>query len=205
MTNFSNYINSKISKKELFPDIRLFADKYSVPIVSLDTALFLDLLVKIKNPSKILEVGAAIGYSTLYLLEHFQGEKLTTIELSKDNIEHLKRNLPADNRIEIIQDDALSYIPNKLSEGYDLIFIDAGKKDYQRYFELLKDKLNIGGIMVYDNIFWRGAVTGNPIKERYMRAKDAIVAFTDKFLAEEQFVTTIINIGDGLVMGVKNG
>jgi len=206
MINYSNYVKEQLKNKELFPDIRLFAQKHKIPIVDLDTALFLEMIVAVHLPKRILEIGAAIGYSTLYLWEHFSGERLTTIELSSDNLRHLRKNLPLDDtRIELIEGDALQVLKNTDLNDLDLIFVDARKKDYISYLELVRNKLNAGGLIIFDNIFWHGAVTGNPIKERYLKSRDELQMFTRSFLEDKQFVSTIVNVGDGLALGVKRG
>lgn len=117
---------------------------FNVPRV---TGKFLHLLVKIKKPKKILEIGTSNGYSTIWLGR--EGNEVITIENDKDKINMAKANFEAaglDN-IKIIKGDALGVL-GKLDEWFDFVFIDAKKVDYLGYLK----KIKVKGIVIADNI-----------------------------------------------------
>ena len=201
MKNSSTFVNQKLSSKELFPDIRQQCESNKVPLVSLDTALYLAQLVKIHNPKSILELGTATGYSANYLFHNFTGTNFVTVELSKDNIVFAKKNL--NPGIALYEGDALDFLKDS-KDLFDFVFVDARKKDYLKYFELLKPRLAAGAVIVFDNIFWHGVVTGESQSERFLKAKPALLSFLDRFLADSDFDSTIISVGDGLATAVLN-
>ncbi len=126
----------------------------NLPIIPEETGKFFYILVSSIKPKNILEVGACIGYSTIWLAEAAQkhGGKVTTIEIDKGNAEIAVENFRKADllNINIISGDALKEIP-KLKEKFDFLFLDAVKKDYINYFKLMENKLADDAIIVADN------------------------------------------------------
>ena len=116
-----------------FLELRKFAEENSVPIMKVETKEFLKSLVKMKNPSSILELGTAIGYSSL-VFEKYSQAKITTIELSEEMANIARDNFEKYNaNVNLINDDAKKALTN-LNQGFDFVFIDANKSNYKFYF-----------------------------------------------------------------------
>lgn len=203
----SEYISSFInflSEDMDFLELREFAKANNVPIMKTETKEFLKTLVSISKPKSILEIGTAIGYSSL-VFSKYSDANITTIELSnkmaniaKDNFKRYGKN------INLINDDAEKALTT-LNQGFDFVFIDANKSNYKFYFDYVdKHLLNKGGIIVADNILFRGEVCNDDLIEK---RKITIVKRLRNFLAyitkREDYKTSIVPIGDGLSISYK--
>lgn len=176
-----------------------------IPIIPPEVGQYLEFLVTLLKPQRILEIGAAIGYSTLWLHKAFSGISIDTIELSAVNIKRMQQNIleTQANNINIISGDALVEIA-KLTAEYDLVFVDAQKAQYTQYLELVLPKLKVGGVIVFDNLLWHGQVAGIPEQlPRFQRAAEEVKAFTKILLNHPQLTSTLLPIGDGVGIGVK--
>lgn len=149
-----------------FLELRKFAEENSVPIMKVETKEFLKSLVKMKNPSSILELGTAIGYSSL-VFEKYSQAKITTIELSEEMANIARDNFEKYNaNVNLINDDAKKALTN-LNQGFDFVFIDANKSNYKFYFDYVdKNLLNDGGVIICDNILFRGEVCNDDLIEK---------------------------------------
>lgn len=203
----SEYIRSlEQSEDELLIEMEQYAVENAVPIIEVEVARFLEFLVALKKPKRILEIGTAIGYSSIIMKRAYPKAKITTIEIDEKNFlkakEFVKRaNFESD--IDIIfadANDALDFI----ADQYDLIFMDAAKGQYISFFEKSIDKLKKEGILISDNILFRGLVAKEKNKVRrnntiVRRLKDFLEIITN----DENFRTTIIPIDDGMAISYK--
>jgi len=157
----------------------------------------LSFVCKMLNPQYILEVGTFTGYSTICLLEGLRnGGKLVTIEGNYERIPGLKNTfsqVDQKKRIILHEGQALEIIPN-LELKFDMIFIDAAKHEYKDYFNLLLDKMNVGGVMLIDNVLWFGKVMGNKRDNKGV----ALDEFNKLVLEESRVENVILPIRDGL-------
>lgn len=187
-----------------FLELRKFAEKENVPIMKLESKEFLKSLLAIKRPKSILEIGTAIGYSSL-VFDKYSDAKITTIELSEDMAHIAQENFNKYNvDINLINDDAEKAL-TKLNQGFDFVFIDANKSNYKFYFDYIdKNLLNNGGVIVADNILFRGEVCNDDLVEK---RKITIVKRLRNFLAyitrRDDYQTSIIPMGDGISVSVK--
>lgn len=187
-----------------FLELRKFAEKENVPIMKLESKEFLKNLLAIKRPKSILEIGTAIGYSSL-VFDKYSDAKITTIELSEDMAHIAKENFNKYNvDINLINDDAEKAL-TKLNQGFDFVFIDANKSNYKFYFDYVdKNLLNNGGVIVADNILFRGEVCNDDLVEK---RKITIIKRLRNFLAyitrRDDYQTSIVPIGDGISVSVK--
>ncbi|MCW8849322.1 MAG: O-methyltransferase, partial [Melioribacteraceae bacterium] len=167
---------------------------------------FLEQLVKIHNTKNFLEIGTAIGYSTIRVAKNLQTvSRISTIEVSKDNIKLAKSFFDEANltdRINILEGDAREIIP-KLKEEFDFIFLDADKEDYLELFELSIKVLKDGGIILVDNLLWHGFTAAAEIPEKYKKSTEFIRKFNAQFLSHPKLISSILPIGDGLGLGIK--
>lgn len=203
----SEYIRSlEKSRDELLIEMENYATENSVPIIEVEVARFLEFLVALKKPNRILEIGTAIGYSSIIMKRAFPDAKITTIEIDEKNFLKAKEFIKKagyDKDIDIIfadANDALDFINDK----YDLIFMDAAKGQYISFFEKSIDKLKKEGILISDNILFRGLVAK---EKNIVRRKNTIVRRLKDFLEiitnDDNFRTTIIPIDDGMAISYK--
>lgn len=186
-----------------FVDLRKYAIENHVPIMNSQTKELIISILKIAKPKTILEIGTAIGYSSL-CFKKYTGANITTIELDKDTAEIAKENFKKYNvEINLINDDAMKALRN-INQGFDFVFIDANKSRYLDYFKMASKLLNKGGIIIADNVLFRGEVCNDDIMEK---RKNTLVKRLRNFLAYitdlEDFTTSVIPIGDGLTLSVR--
>ena len=138
--------------------IEEYAEKNNVPIMQKDGIEFLTKYIKENNIKEILEIGSAIGYSAIKMALIDKNIKVTTIERDKERyeiaIKNIK-NMELENQIEIYNEDALEF---NIEKKYDLIFIDAAKAQYIKFFEKYKKNLKQKGTIISDNLEFHGLV-----------------------------------------------
>jgi predicted O-methyltransferase YrrM len=164
----------------------------------------LSLLSKIINPKTILEIGTYTGYSALCLAEGLQaGGELHTIDINEELIDFQRKYFDRSGYGKQIHQhlgNALEIIPT-INRPFDLVFIDADKENYINYFNLIIDKLNIGGVILSDNVLWSGKVL-----EEINPKDDSTKALTtfNKLLKDDMRVETVmLPIRDGLTISRK--
>lgn len=207
----ANYVSEYIrglekSKEPILIEMEEFALENRVPIIEVEVARFLEFLVMLKKPKRILEIGTAIGYSSIIMNRAYPESNITTIEIDEKNFlkakEFIKKAGLEKNIDTIYADanDALDFITDK----YDMIFMDAAKGQYISFFEKSIERLNSGGILVSDNILFRGLVAK---EKNNVRRKNTIVRRLKEFLKiitnSEEFSTTIVPIDDGMAICYK--
>jgi len=159
---------------------------------------FLSLISKIKSPLHILEIGTYTGYGTLCLAEGLASNgKIFTIDRNEEliNIQN-KYFEESGNRDKIVQltGNAIDILIG-LNENFDLIFIDADKENYIKYFDIVSKKLNPNGIIISDNVLWSGKVVeeGDGDQET-----NTLKKFNSLLSKDERFETIILPLRDGL-------
>ena len=137
---------------------KLAADK-QIPILNWQAGELLEQIILVQRPKNILEIGTAIGYSSIRIARLLKGKSvLDTIEKSKPNIKLASgflKKAGLDSKVNLIEGDALEIMP-LLKKSYDLIFLDADKKDYERLFLYSISLLKKGGMIFIDNLLWHG-------------------------------------------------
>lgn len=164
----------------------------------------LSMLSHMIQPERILEIGTYTGYSAICLAEGLtENGKLTTIDINEE-LEDIAREFiqkaNLDNKIEYIIGDAMQIVP-QLDEQYDLVFIDADKKNYCNYYHLVFDKVKPGGYILADNVLWSGKVV-----EDYeaLDSETKIIMDYNKMVHEDPRVQEILlPIRDGLMLARK--
>ena len=160
-----DYLNN-IYIDEDFIELRNYGIENNIPIMKLETKEFLKSLVLISKPKNILEIGTAIGYSSL-LFSKYSNANITTIEKSKEISEIAKANFSKYNKkINLINMDAKKAL-NNFNQGFDFVFIDANKSQYEYYFNESLKLLNENGLIVCDNILFRGEITNDDLINNY--------------------------------------
>jgi len=191
-----------------FAKMREFAEKHDVPIMLADSEQLLKTIIRIKKPQKILEVGTAIGYSGSVMLLCSPDSRLYTIEMDEERIALAKQNFAnngVEDRVTVFQGDAREII-HKMTGEFDFIFLDGPKRQYIDFLPYLKDMLKKDGILLSDNVLFHGFVEGMPRLTRKHRAFGIAThmnKFLDKLMADDDFESVILEIGDGVALSVK--
>ncbi|HLS29246.1 MAG TPA: O-methyltransferase [Flavobacteriaceae bacterium] len=164
----------------------------------------LSLISKLLRPKNILEIGTFTGYSALCLAEGMHADgKLHTIDINEELYNFQKKYFDrSDFADQIIQHTgkATDIIPN-LKENFDLVFIDADKDNYGKYFDLVFPKMNKGGVFISDNVLWYGKVT-QPTKKGD-KETEALKKYNQKLKEDNRVENVLLPIRDGLLISKK--
>lgn len=157
----------------------------------------LSMLSKMINPERILEIGTFTGYATLCLAEGLTESGLIhTIDVNAELEDMVKANFsksPLHNRIVYHIGDATEIIPT-LNEVFDIVFIDADKKNNGTYYNLVIDNLRSGGIIIVDNVLWSGKV----LQEKIDQNTTIITNFNEMVIQDQRVDKLILPVRDGL-------
>jgi predicted O-methyltransferase YrrM len=201
------YLNSfRKETDDLISSMEKYAEEKKIPILHWQAAEFIEQLILIKNPFRVLELGTAIAYTTIRIAKILSSDsKIISIEKSKPNIKIAKQNIDNSgvaNKIELIEGEANSVL-SKLDQKYEIIFLDADKEDYIELFQLSLPLLKEKGIIIVDNLLWHGYTASKDVPEKYKSSTEHIREFNKVFFSEKQLNTNIYAIGDGLGVGIK--
>ncbi|WP_455104382.1 O-methyltransferase [Peptostreptococcus sp.] len=204
-----NYIRETLKPSQgLLRELELYAEENSVPIIHKEVADLLRVILKLKRPKKILELGCAIGYSSLFFADVLDGDvEIVTTERNPIMLDRAQDNIKKagmEDRIKILVGDAEETLKD-LEGTFDMIFIDAAKGHYKMFFDMLIGKLNHGGIVISDNILYKGMIASD---DYVVRRKKTIVkrmrTYLDYICDLEGISTSLIPIGDGLAISYKD-
>lgn len=183
--------------------IKLDARKRKIPIMQDEGIEFLLNYIKDNNIKSILEIGSAIGYSAIRMSLINSDIKITTLEKNYDYyteaINNIK-NLQLSNQIKIFNVDALNFETN---EKYELIFIDASKSNYVKFFEKYKNNLIDKGVIIADNINFHNLLNNEIKSKRLKSLVKKINDFREFLKSNQEFETIFINLGDGVSISEK--
>ena len=202
------YLNKTLPESGgILKELEDYAKEHTVPIIQKEVRSFLGMLLKYKAPKNILELGTAIGYSSIFFSEHIlPGGKITTLEREDDYYALANENIKKAGKedvISVIKGDAFETVKS-LNGTYDMIFMDANKSMYKYYTDTLLPKLTKGGILICDNILYKGMVSCDELAPR---KQNTIILNLREFLSyishHPQLETSIIPIGDGVSVSVK--
>ena len=197
----------KPERSPVMAEMEAFAETEHVPIVHWETGRFLATLVRATNPKSVLEVGTAIGYSTLHMAEALDGGKIVTIERDPDRVrqarDYLERGGVAD-RVEIVEDDAMQAI-ERLPGPFDFIFLDATKTEYPRYLELAEPKASERAVLIVDNLLMSGDVALADDSDAFWSPENLATAraFNREVVSSERWLGVVLPIGDGVAFAAR--
>lgn len=165
----------------------------------------LSFISKMKQPACVLEIGTYTGYSALCLAEGLaENGELFTIDPNEETNIVARKYFDASvyaNKIKLMQGDAKNIIP-RINKKFDLVFIDADKKNYPAYFDLIIEDVNKGGIIIADNVLWSGKVINEIDK---MDPDTRIIhEFNNKVNADSRVTNLLLPVRDGLLIMLKN-
>jgi predicted O-methyltransferase YrrM len=193
-------------RSEVMTEMEAVAERDSVPIVHWETGRLLAVLCRALDPL-VLEVGTAIGYSTLHMAEQLSSGRVVTLERDAGRAAqaraYLERAGVAD-RVELIEGDALETIPS-LSGPFGLLFVDASKGEYPRYLELAEPLLAERCVLVVDNLLMLGEVALPEGAETFWNpdSLSAARALNSELLRSDRWLACVLPVGDGIGFGVR--
>lgn len=204
----TDYIRNTMKKSTgILKELEDYAREYGVPIVQPEVAGLLTVLGGLLKPSRILEIGTAIGYSSILLSGILrQGGVIDTIERSEPAAEKAVENIKKaglQDTIRVIRGEASEVLPC-LESKYGMIFLDAAKGQYPEFFPECMRLLEAGGLLVSDNVLYKGMVAND---ELVVRRKKTIVGRMREYLgticSSGELDTSIIPIGDGVALSYR--
>lgn len=189
--------------KEELEKIKKKALEEHIPIIMDDTLEVVDKILKELKPMKILEIGTAVGYSAMCFSEYLIDEgKIDTIERDEERVKQAKENIVkvgVEDKINIYEGDAVEILPT-LNEKYDMVFIDAAKGKYPFFLKEALRMLNNNGIILADNILYKGYVMSDYNKHKQRTAVRNLREYIANVTNNPNLETEILEVGDGLAI-----
>ncbi len=187
--------------------MRQYAKENNVPIIKDEGLVFLKNIIGLKRPKNILEIGTAIGYSAA-IMNSVCDSNIYTIERDPKMYEEATNNINelGLKNINIIYKDALEAFDLIKDVKFDLIFIDAAKAQYKKFFDIYTPLLNENGVVVCDNMLFHGVVAHEENYDNLTKGLRGLVkklhAFTNELMQNEKYDTTLYDIGDGISVSI---
>lgn len=199
--------DSKMNEFEL-NKIKEKALENHIPIIMDDTLEVIAKVLTEKKPKRILEIGTAVGYSAMCFSKYLAEDGLIdTIERDEERIEEAKQNfkkVEVENKINLYEGDAVEILPT-LNEKYDVVFIDAAKGKYPFFLKEALRMLNKDGIILADNILYKGYVMSDYNKHKQRTAVRNLREYIKEITENPSLETEILEVGDGLAISkMKN-
>lgn len=191
---------------ETIKEMERYAEANNVPIIEKDSIEFIQKYIKLNEVKKVLELGTAIGYSAILMASVDKNVEVTTIERDEKRYREAVKNVNAcemDQQIEVVFNDALDV--NLAGYKFDLIFIDAAKGQYIKFFEKFENYLNPGGVIITDNLKFHGLVKNkDKIESKNVMGLVTKIEKYIEFLKEhDEFITKFYDIGDGISVSFR--
>ena len=178
-----------------------------IPVADDETLNFLLLTLRMAKPLRILEIGTAVGLSAVSMLYECPSARLTTIELEEERYLEAKKNFAdfgVSDRINAHLGDA-GEILAMMDGEFDFVFLDGPKAQYEKYLFDLKRLMKQGAILFADDVLLYGWVSGEePTPQKRHSIVDKIRSYLDVVTADKDFITSVLNVGDGVALSVYN-
>jgi predicted O-methyltransferase YrrM len=206
-----SYIEGLILERNpLLTEMESFAQEHNVPIMELEGIESMLQLLRIQKAKTILEIGTAIGYSALRMAYTLPDVKVVTIERDEERFQLAEKFIDRSgrkNQITLIKGDALE-VENQVGEHapFDAIFIDAAKGQYKKFFEIYSQHLDDNGIIITDNVLFKGLVSETEIESKRIRnLVKKIDVFNRWLMNHPDYFTVILPVGDGVAISKRRG
>ncbi len=202
------YLRDTIPQREgQLLEMERYAKENDVPISQPESIRLIEVLLKLMNAKNILEIGSAIGYSAIRM-SRATDARVVTVELSEEMVAIAEENIKEaglSDKIQLIQGDGCKVLGEMQGEGlFDVIFVDAAKGQYMELFEDCVRLLRKGGLLISDNILYKGMTATD---ELVVRRKITIVrrlrAYLEMLKNNKDLSTSIVPIGDGVALSFK--
>jgi len=193
-------------RSPVMAEMEAVAERDGVPIVHWETGRFLAVLCRSFDPV-VLEVGTAIGYSTLHMAEQLHDGRVITLELREDRAAQARDSFERAgiaDRVEVIVGDARETIES-VEGPIDLLFVDAVKDEYERYIELAEPKLSERALLVIDNMLMSGEVALPEGEATEWRPQSLAAArrLNSELLISDRWLACVLPVGDGIVFASR--
>ena len=206
----NSYIRSLIgNRNEELEKIYNQAVSDGVPVIRPEAREFMRVELMLKKPVKILEIGTAVGYSSLFMLSVSPADtSITTLELDEERIKAAKQNisrLGMEDRITIIAGDAYETLKTLPSCEYDFVFVDAAKAQYINYLPDVKRVSKRDALIITDNVLQEGDVLESHylVEKRNRTIHDRMREYLYAITHDERLVTSVLSVGDGMAVSIK--
>jgi predicted O-methyltransferase YrrM len=200
------YLDSLLPNRDgILSKMEVYATEHGVPIMEPSGIEAMLQILRIQEPEIILEVGTAIGYSALRMAYALPGVQIVTIERDEERLNLAKAYIQEagkESQISVIQGDALETEAQASQWApYDAVFIDAAKGQYKRFFEMYSAMLRPGGMIITDNVLFKGLVAAEEIESKRLRnLVKKIDGFNRWLVSHPKFDTVILPVGDGVAI-----
>ena len=180
-----------------------------VPMIRKEMESFLRVMLTITKPKRILELGTAVGYSAILMSEAIEKDaSIITIENYEKRIVQARDNFKKADKEDVItmlEGDAMEIMPGLEGDSFDFVFMDAAKGQYINYLPDVKRVLRKGGLLISDNILQEGEIVESryAVTRRNRTIHTRIREYVYELTHSEDFVTSIVPIGDGITLSVK--
>ncbi|MDD5823656.1 MAG: O-methyltransferase [Firmicutes bacterium] len=210
----TEYINQYYSPiDEELKEFRERCEELEIPLILKETENYLLTFLKLIKPKKILEIGTAFGYSSLFFAKYLPECTITTLERSPYMYQNAEKNLAKykeGERINMIVGDALENLDNLIEEAqstepfepYDFVFIDAAKSHYKEFLEKSEKLCSKGAIILCDNILMRAYIVDRSLEpdRRHRTSVKRMLEFIDYINEREDLTVSLLSCGDGLAV-----
>ena len=188
---------------DMIDNIKQKALEEHIPIIMDDTLEVVDKILKEINPTRILEIGTAVGYSAMCFSEYLQPDgKIDTIERDSERVAEARINIMkvgVEHQINIFEGDAVEILPT-LNEKYDMVFIDAAKGKYPFFLKEALRMIKPNGVILADNILYKGYVMSDYNKHKQRTAVRNLREYVKEVTENPNIETEILEVGDGLAV-----
>lgn len=193
----------------LFRDIEKVAADEGEPITERPSARLLGFVVRAIGARRALEIGTNLGYSAIWIANALTGDgELVAIDIDQQMLDRARANFEragVSSKVTTHCGPALEVLPS-VRGPFDFAYIDADKQEYGRYLDAVIERLRPGGVVAIDNLLWLGQAAHDPEDDEFMRATTPVIReFNRKFLRDPRLHATIVQVGDGVGLGVKLG
>ena len=179
-----------------------------IPVADDETLQFLLLTIAATKPKRILEIGTAVGLSAVAMLYECENARITTMELEEERYLEAKQNFEdfgVLDRVKAYLGDA-GEILGMMDGEYDFVFLDGPKAQYEKYLFDLKRLMKKGAILFADDVLLYGWVSGEePTPKKRQSIVDKIRSYLDTITEDTDFITSVLNVGDGVALSVYKG
>lgn len=199
---------ASLVKPNIDPEIKALREEAlsrGIPVADDETLNFLLLTLSIAQPMRILEIGTAVGLTSVAMLKRLPSARLTTIELEEERYMEAKQNFKkfgVENRVNAYMGDAGEIIAMMDGE-FDFVFLDGPKAQYEKYLFDLKRLMRKGAVLFADDVLLYGWVSGEvPTPQKRHSIVDKILSYLHTVTNDEEFTTSVLDIGDGVALSV---
>ena len=179
-----------------------------IPIIMDDTLEVIAKILTKKKPNRILEIGTAVGYSSICFSEYLsENGVIDTIERDEERVKEARKNIKkaeVEEKINIFEGDAVEILTT-FNNKYDVVFIDAAKGKYPIFLAEAIRMLNDDGIIIADNVLYKGYTLSDYNKHKQRTAVRGLRTYLKELEENNDFETELLEVGDGLTISIKKG